>query len=185
MPSCDLVGQEYAARVDGEIEVPVGVGQLKGALHGRDAGVGDADVAATQKLERLAERALDRRALAHVDLDSDGICADLLRCSLGCLAIDIGDRHLHAASRERVRNGAADALRAAGYERALAVELRIGRTVCRHHPSHGLARASHINKIGGREGAFYLIMSPPALGCAAQREIPANIRRNRSSASRA
>ena len=59
MPSGDLVGQEYAARIDGEIEIPVRIGELKRALHGRDASVGDADIATTQKLERLAERALD------------------------------------------------------------------------------------------------------------------------------
>ena len=48
MPGRDLVGQEYAARVDGEIEVPVLVRQFERALHGRDAGVGDADVATAQ-----------------------------------------------------------------------------------------------------------------------------------------
>ena len=31
MPSRDLVGQEYATRIDGEIEVPVRVGELKRA----------------------------------------------------------------------------------------------------------------------------------------------------------
>src|SRR3984957_11023029 len=132
MPSHDLVGQEYATGIDGEIKIPVRIGKLESALHGRDASVGDADIAATQKLERPAERALDRGARAHVDLDCDGVFADLLRRSLCRLAIDISDRDFHAASRERVRNGAADALSAAGYERALAVELRIGRTVCRH-----------------------------------------------------
>ena len=59
MSSRDLIGQEYATRVDGEIEVPVGVGELKRMAHGRDTSVGDADAAATQTLERLAERALD------------------------------------------------------------------------------------------------------------------------------
>ena len=59
MPSRDLIGQEYATRVDGEIEVPVRIGELKRMAHGGDTGVGDADIATTQKLERLAERALD------------------------------------------------------------------------------------------------------------------------------
>ena len=103
-------------------------------VHGRDAGVGDADVATAQKLERLAERALDRRALAHVDLDCDRACADLSRCPLSRLAIDIGDRNFHSASSERLRNGAADAIRAAGYKRALAVELCV-RRISRHCPS--------------------------------------------------
>ncbi len=99
MPGGDLVGQEYAARVDGEVEVPFLVGQFERALHRRDAGVGDADIAAAKMLQRFGERALDRGALAHVDLDGDALRADLLRRSPGRLAIDIGDRHLHAASR--------------------------------------------------------------------------------------
>ena len=134
MSSRDLIGQEYAARIDGEVEVPLLIGEVKRMVHGRDAGVGDANVATAQKLERLAERALDRRALAHVDLDRDRACADPLRCPLSRLAIDIGDRHFHSASSERLRNGAADAIRAAGYERALAVELCVGR-INRHCPS--------------------------------------------------
>src|ERR1700678_1647744 len=135
MPSRDLIREEYAARVNGEIEVPVRIGEVKRMAHGRDTGVRDADIATTQKLERLAERALDGRALAHVNLDSDGVFADLLGCSLSRLAIDISNRDFNAASRERVRNSAADALRAPGYERALAVKLRVRRTGRRHHPS--------------------------------------------------
>ena len=135
MPGGDLVGQEYAARVDGEIEVPILVRQFERALHGRDAGVGDADIAAAELLERFAERALDRRALAHVDLNRDRACANLQRRSPGRLAIDIGDRHSHAALRERRGDGAADPLRAAGYERTFAAEFRIRRMVCRHCPS--------------------------------------------------
>src|ERR1700679_3042499 len=77
MSSRDLIGQEYAARIDGEIEVPVRVGEVKRMAHGRHARVGDADVAAPEMRERLTERALDRRALAHIDLDSDGVFADL------------------------------------------------------------------------------------------------------------
>ena len=73
MPRRDLIGQEYAARIDGEIEIPLRVGQFKRALHGRDAGVGDADIATAQMLERFAERALDRGALAHVDLDATAL----------------------------------------------------------------------------------------------------------------
>ena len=59
MPGRDLIGQEYATRVDGKIEVPVLIGELKRMAHGGNTGVGDADIATTQKLERLAERALD------------------------------------------------------------------------------------------------------------------------------
>src|ERR1700722_18584597 len=129
IPSRDLVGQEYAARIDGEIEIPVRVGKLKRALHGRDASVGEADITTTQKFEPLVDRALDGGALAHVDLDCDGVFADLLRRSLRSMAVYIGDRPSHAASRERVRDGAADALRPAGHERALTAEVRIGRTV--------------------------------------------------------
>ena len=184
MPSRDLVGQEYAARIDGEIEIPVRVGQFKRALHGGDAGVGDADIATTQMLERLAERALDRGALAHVDLDCDGVFANLLRRSLRRLAIDISDRDLHAASRERVRDGAADALRAAGYERALAVELRIGRTVCRHHPS---TRCEGEPYQQNRRPRRRFLFDNVAVGARLRRATrnPLYIRRNRSSASRA
>jgi hypothetical protein len=59
MPGRDLIGQEYAARIDGEIEVSIRVGEVKRVAHGRDAGVGDADIVTTQTLERFAERALD------------------------------------------------------------------------------------------------------------------------------
>src|ERR1700683_1733351 len=112
-----------------------------------------------------------------------GVFADLRRRSLGRLAIDISNRDFNAASRERVRNSAADALRAPGYERALAVKLRVRRTGRRHHPSTP-ARASHINKIGGREGAFCLIMLRSTLVCAPRDAKPLNIRRNGSSLSR-
>src|SRR3984957_20683030 len=98
MPGGDLVRQEYAARIDGEIEVPILVSQFERALHGRYACVGDADIAAAQMLERLAERALDRGALAHVDLDGHGLRADVLRRSPTLVAIDIGDHDLHPAS---------------------------------------------------------------------------------------
>src|SRR6478735_8729825 len=116
MSSRDLIGQEYAARVDGKIEVPFRVSQFERALHGRHACIGDADVATTQVLERLVERALDQCALAHVDLDRDRAGADLLRCSLSRRGIEIGDGDFRAASRERMCNGAADAIRAARYE---------------------------------------------------------------------
>jgi hypothetical protein len=128
----DLIGEEYAARIDGEVEIPFGVSKVKRALHCRNPGIGDADVATPQELERLVEGALDRGALAHVDRNRDRACADFLRRSLGPVGIDIGDRHFHAALRERVRNGAANAIRAAGYERAPAAKLRIGRTGRRH-----------------------------------------------------
>ena len=84
--------------------------------------------------ERLAERAFDRSALTHVDLHGDGVLADLLRRSLGGLAIDIGDRNPDAASRERGGDRAADAVRAASYKGAPTAELRIRRTA-RHCPS--------------------------------------------------
>src|SRR6476661_7310875 len=71
MPGCDLVGEEYAARIDGEIEVPFRVRQFERMAHGGNARIGDADVAPPQAPERLAERALDRRALAHIDLERD------------------------------------------------------------------------------------------------------------------
>ena len=134
MPGRDLIGQEYAARIDREIEVPVLVGQVERALHGRDAGVGDEDLAAAQMLERLAERAFDRSALTHVDLHGDRVRADLLRRSPGRLAIDVGDRNPDAASCKRGGDRAADAVRAAGYEGAPTAELRIRRTA-RHCPS--------------------------------------------------
>ena len=101
MPGRNLVGEEYAARIDGEIEVPFLVGQFKRVLHGGDAGVGDENLAPAKLRERFAERALDRGAIAHIDLDGDRIRADLLRGSQGPLAIDIGDRDFHSASRER------------------------------------------------------------------------------------
>jgi len=69
MSSHDLIAEEYAPRIDREIEVPVLVGEVKGMAHRRDACIGDADLATAQKLERLVKRALDRRALPHVDLD--------------------------------------------------------------------------------------------------------------------
>ena len=135
MPGRDLVGQEYAARVNGEIEVPILVRQFERALHRRHAGVRDADIATAEMLKRCGERALDRGALAHIDLDGDRVSADLLRRSPGRLAVDVSDGDLHAASRQRGGDGAANALRAARYERAFAVEFRIRRSVCRHHPS--------------------------------------------------
>ncbi len=122
--------------------------------HGRHASIGDADVAAPEMRERLTEGALDRRTLAHIDLDCDGAFADLLRRSLGRPPIDIGDRDFNAASRQRVRNGAADALRAAGYERALAVELRVRRTVRRHCLSHTCEAAAISTKSKAAKALF-------------------------------
>ena len=98
MPGGNLIGQENAARIDREIEVPVRVGQLERVLHGRDARVGDEDLAAAQLRQRLVERALDRSALAHVGLDGDRATADLIRRSPSGLDIDIGDRKPYAAS---------------------------------------------------------------------------------------
>ena len=172
MPGGDLICQEYAARVDGEVEIPVRVGEVESAVHRRHASVRDADVAAAQKLERLAERALDRGALAHVDLNSDCAFANLLRCSLGGLGVDIGDRHLHAASRERGGDCAADAIRAARYKRPFAAKLRIGRTVCRHHPPAGSQGKSYQQS---REPRRRFFVDNLALGASlrrANREIP-------------
>ena len=45
--------EEYPARVDVEIEVPILVRQVESPPHGRDAGVGDQDFAAAQGVERL------------------------------------------------------------------------------------------------------------------------------------
>ena len=163
MPGRDLVGEEYAARIDGEIEVPFLVGQFKRMLHGGDAGVGDENLAPAKLRERFAERALDRGALAHIDLDGDRIRADLLRGSRGPLAIDIGDRDFHSASRERGGDGAANAVRPAGYEGAPAAKLRIRRTVG-HCPS-SLKGMTHINKIEAGGSAFWLIMWISGLGC--------------------
>ena len=163
MPGRDLVGEEYAARIDREIEVPILVGQVKRMVHGGDAGVGDENLAPAKARERFAERALDRGALAHIDLDGDRIRADLPRGSRGPLAIDIGDRDSHAASRERGGDGAANAVRPAGYEGALAAKLRIRRTAG-HCPS-SLEGMSHINKIEASGSAFCLIMSISELGC--------------------
>ncbi len=163
MPRRDLVGEEYPARIDGEIEVPFLVGQFKRVLHGGDAGVGDANLAPAKLRERLAERALDRGALAHIDVDGDRTRASLLRGSPGCLVIDIGDRDFHSASRERGGDGAANAVSAAGYKGAPAAELRIRRTAG-HCPS-SLQRVSHINKIEASGSAFCLIMSISGLGC--------------------
>jgi hypothetical protein len=59
MPGRNLIGQKYAARVDGEIKVPILVRQFERALHRGDASVGDADIATPEMLERFGERALN------------------------------------------------------------------------------------------------------------------------------
>ena len=137
MPGDNLIGQEHAPRIDGEIEIPVRVGQLERAPHGRHARVGDEDFAAAQLRQRRVESALDRSALAYVDLDGDRAAADLMRSSPAGLDIDVGDRRPCSASDQRGRDGAADALRAAGDERALADELGVRLTRDRHSsPKH-------------------------------------------------
>ena len=96
------------------------VGHLERLPHGRDAGVGDQDLAAAQCAERLAERALDRRAFAHVDLDGDGAAADLVRRPPGGLESISATAGATPHRAKRRGDGAADALRAASDERALA-----------------------------------------------------------------
>jgi hypothetical protein len=57
------------------------------------------------------------------------------------LEIDVGDRRPRSASDQRRRDGAADPLRAAGDERALADELEVRLTRDRHFFSPSVKRA--------------------------------------------
>ena len=68
----DLVGEENTAGVDVEVEVPLFVGQVDGAGHGGDAGVGDQNIATAETLEHTREGRLDRGTLA--DIDMEGVC---------------------------------------------------------------------------------------------------------------
>ena len=95
MPGGDLVGQEYAARIDGEIEVPVRVGQLERALHGRDAGVGDTGCRSRRDGESASPNARSTDARSRTSTSTATAPAPIsVRRSPGRLEIDIGDRHL-------------------------------------------------------------------------------------------
>ena len=67
MPDRLLVGQEHAAGVDVEIEVPVLVGQVDDQLHARDAGIGAEDVVAAEGRLDRGKQASTLTALADVD----------------------------------------------------------------------------------------------------------------------
>ena len=57
MANGDLVGQEHAAGIDVEIEVPVLVCQALDRCHGRDAGIGTKNVITAEILLDLLEAA--------------------------------------------------------------------------------------------------------------------------------
>jgi hypothetical protein len=95
---------------------------------------------------------LDRSALAYVDLDGDRAAADLMRRSPAGLDIDVGDRRPCSAPDQRGRDGAADALRAAGDEGALADELGVRLTRDRHSFSQSRGARTRLTPLPPGEG---------------------------------
>ncbi|MCY1553948.1 hypothetical protein D9M68_904820 [compost metagenome] len=79
-----------------------------------------------ERCHRLGE-GLTLRHVATKGLGQTSACADLLDRLLGAVQPDVEHAHQRAHVREALRNGAADALRAAGDQRHLVLQARFHR----------------------------------------------------------
>ena len=129
VPCSNLIGEEHAARVDVEIEIPIFVGQIDGTLHRRDTGIGDENVAATQGLQNALPGIHDGRSLTHVDRDSGAIVSYFGRSPPCSGLVDVTDRDgASLADEEDFSDRAPDPGSATRDKRAASPQVRKGRT---------------------------------------------------------
>ena len=137
----DLVGQEDAARIDVEVEVPILVGDVDRAPHGRDAGIGAEDVEAAEMGDARSAMARSHGcAVAHVDLKRRPAPSPISPASASAAARSTSATTTRTPARARARTMAAPIPRAPPVTRArrpLQVE---GSQPCSRSPTDRYAR---------------------------------------------
>ena len=123
MPAGGLIGQENAARIDVEVEIPILVGEIDRRAHGRDAGIGGEDIETAKRSNGGGKGGLDGCAAAHVDLGGVAVVRQA-RCRRRCaLGVEVEDGDAGAERIEGAGNRRADAGGPAGHDGGLAGEV--------------------------------------------------------------